>query len=129
MNPQRWLLFAGILGAAGILIGAFGAHALPKVPGTTPKSLEWLKTGVEYHMVHVLALVGIGIASHLWPSAKWKLAGYCFLSGILIFSGLLYVMSVTQIRILGAFVPIGGISFVVGWIFLALAAKSSMSNT
>lgn len=127
MNGVGWLRIAAVLGAAGVFIGAFGAHWLEKFPGVSSfsseqltKSREWLETGVRYHFYHTLALFGVGVLATLKPDVNLASPAIAFLVGILIFSGALYVMTVSQIRVLGAIVPIGGVAFIVGWVLLAI---------
>ena len=131
MNGITWVRIAAILGAAGVFIGAFGAHWLEKFPGVAnftseqlTKSREWLETGVRYHFYHALAILGVGILAIVRPDANLSSPAIAFLVGILVFSGALYVMTVTQIRVLGAIVPIGGVAFIVGWVLLALKVGS-----
>ena len=126
MTGKTILVISGVLGAAGILIGAFGAHALPKMladlsPEQVVEREAWLQTGVTYHMYHVVALLALGLFVH---ATKTNLGGVAmaWLLGILIFSGCLYAMTLTGVRVLGAIVPIGGVSFVVGWVLLTFAA-------
>ncbi|MCA9215327.1 MAG: DUF423 domain-containing protein [Planctomycetales bacterium] len=125
MSGIVWIRLAGLLGALGVIIGAFGAHGfdkLPMVSGLSPtelaKSHDWLETGVQYHMYHALAILGIGVAMMANPEVKLNAAGIAFFVGILIFSGMLYVMAVTHVTKLGAVVPIGGASFIIGWVVL-----------
>ena len=125
MTSRTLLIAAGILGALGIAIGAFGAHSLPNILKDLPepdllKRKEWLETGVKYHMYHVAALVAISLAGE--RSGRFSSAGLAWIVGILIFSGCLYTMSLTGIKILGAIVPIGGVSFIVGWVLLTVSA-------
>lgn len=128
MNSRILLLIAAVLGGAGIVIGAFGAHALPNMLGELSAAdlLEreaWLETGVRYHMYHVPALMALAIAGDRF--GKVAVVGWLWLIGILIFSGCLYAMSLTGVRILGAIVPLGGLSLMAGWFVLALKAWSS----
>jgi uncharacterized membrane protein YgdD (TMEM256/DUF423 family) len=80
------------------------------------------ETGVRYHLVHGLALLGVAWATSRWPNAWVASAGWLFVAGIVIFSGSLYVLSVTGVRWLGAITPIGGLCFTVGWLVLAVGA-------
>ena len=125
MNDRSLLFVAALLGGLGIVIGAFGAHSLPKILSGLPEAelLErsaWLETGVRYHMYHVPALMVLAIAGGRLGNVA--IVGWLWLIGILIFSGCLYAMSLTGIRVLGAIVPIGGLSLMVGWFVLAVKA-------
>ena len=125
MNSRIILLLAAVLGGVGIIIGAFGAHSLPSLLKDSAESVvlertEWLETGVKYHMYHAIALMALAFASEKF--GKLSSVGMCWIVGVLIFSGCLYAMSITGIRWLGAIVPLGGVSFIVGWGLLALKA-------
>lgn len=110
-----WWRIAGVAGATGVLLGAFGAHGLRNLV-TDPRLLEVWETGSRYHLLHALALCAVA----LHPRSP-DLAGGLFLAGIVIFSGSLYLMTLTGLRWLGAITPIGGICFVIGWLTLAFA--------
>lgn len=118
MKNQNILLAGAIFMAVGVLLGAFGAHALKKV--LSPEMLAVYKTGVEYQFYHALGLLAIGmIGFHI--ESKWlRWSGILLIVGIIIFSGSLYALSISGIKILGAITPIGGLSFVAGWICLAV---------
>lgn len=93
--------------------GAFGAHGLEG--RVTPARLETFRTGVTYQMYHALALLFVGWAAVQWPGWPIHGAGYCFTAGILIFSGSLYLLVLTDIPWLGAVTPFGGVAFIIGW--------------
>lgn len=107
--------------AAGIAIGAFGAHGLKSLlmdRGTT----EAFKTGVLYHLVHALAILSTGLSPfHREPSKKAVFL--LFLAGLFCFSGSLYLLSTFSWGWLGPITPIGGIFFICGWIYAAFSAK------
>ena len=105
----------------GVALGAFGAHGLrDKVDSDM---LAVWQTGVHYHLIHALGLLLIGIFCHLLPNAPLvKTAGWLILCGTVLFSGSLYVMVLSGIRMLGMITPMGGIAFLAGWVLLALAA-------
>ena len=107
-----WVKIAGILGFIGVLAGAFGAHALKA--RLTPELLHAWNTGVQYQLVHALALLAMGLFA---KAGTWKVGwiGRFFLAGVILFSGSLYVLSVTGIKIFGAITPLGGICFLIGW--------------
>ncbi len=119
MKNQTILLAGAVFMALAVLLGAFGAHALKKV--LSPDMLAIYKTGVEYQFYHALGLLLIGVIGFHIRSKYLQWAGLFISIGIIIFSGSLYVLTLSGIKALGAITPIGGLSFVVGWIFLAIA--------
>ena len=97
----------------GVLAGAFGAHALR---GSIPDDLfEAFRTGALYHLIHALALVGLGLGGATLPEKPTRLAGLGFCVGIVLFSGSLYAMALTGYRAFGAVTPFGGVAFLFGW--------------
>jgi uncharacterized membrane protein YgdD (TMEM256/DUF423 family) len=116
-----------ILGSAvmllGVAAGAFGAHALRAHFGRFPDLAPIYETAVRYHLIHGLALFAVAWAAGRWPgSALVNWSGYLLAAGILIFSGSLYLLALTNTRWLGAITPIGGVAFLAGWLCLLLAA-------
>jgi uncharacterized membrane protein YgdD (TMEM256/DUF423 family) len=105
--------------AAGVAValGAFGAHGLEN--RVTPERLQTFETGVRYHMYHALALLVVGWAAAQVPGWPVQAAGYLFLAGIILFSGSLYVLVLTDTPWLGAVTPLGGVAFIVAWGLLA----------
>jgi uncharacterized membrane protein YgdD (TMEM256/DUF423 family) len=118
-TAKLFLSIGSISGALAVVIGAFGAHGLKDK--LCDQMLTVYKTGVEYHFYHTLALLGIGLLSLHYKSALLTASGWVMVAGILIFSGSLYALSISGIKILGAITPIGGLCFIMGWILLALA--------
>lgn len=127
METTRALFAAsGLAGFSGVALGAFGAHGLTArlaslAAGEGPVRLEWWKTAAHYHLVHALAL---GLAAVLAGSRQGRapsVAGIAFGIGIVLFSGSLYTMTLTGVRVLGAVTPLGGVAFLVGWVALGLA--------
>ena len=112
-------LFAGL----GVAAGAFGAHGLKG--RLSPEMLDVFETAARYQMYHALGLLAVAWAAARWPQPAVTLAGWCMVAGIVVFSGSLYVLSVTGIRWLGAITPLGGLAFMAGWLALALAAWRS----
>lgn len=115
MNAKLILQLAGISGALAVGLGAFGAHSLEALLVQNGR-LDTYQTAVNYHFYHTLALLGIGILATIKPG--WKgmaFAAWSMVLGILIFSGSLYVLSLTGITWLGAITPLGGLSFILGW--------------
>ncbi len=123
---NKFFLQSGaILGALGVLIGAFGAHAFKPTLLTTGH-LDTFETAVKYQFYHALALVLVGILIQNATPASSKLygwAGYAFLAGTIIFSGALYTICLTGIKAFGAVAPVGGLALVVGWLLLFWAAS------
>eukprot|EP00388_Colpodella_angusta_P015458 GDKJ01038338.1.p1 GENE.GDKJ01038338.1~~GDKJ01038338.1.p1 ORF type:complete len:124 (-),score=16.27 GDKJ01038338.1:86-457(-) len=116
-----WLRIAGLSGASAVALGAFGAHGLKKRVSEYHVSI-W-KTGAEYQLVHSVALLGIGILAKMYATDpnimnKLNIAGRLFCGGIIIFSGSLYMLALTDKRVLGAITPIGGLMFIGGWLAL-----------
>ncbi len=122
MDGKKIIQIGSIFGAIAVGIGAFGAHGLKDILAETGR-IETFETAVKYHFYHSLAILLIGILFLVKPSWKQlKTAGILMLIGILIFSGSLYVLSLTGITWLGAITPLGGVAFILGWCFLFLAA-------
>lgn len=112
---------AAIAGFLAVAIGAFGAHALRGHFQANPELESTFQTAVAYHVYHALALLGTAwVAERFGATAGW--AGYAFLAGILLFSGSLYVLSLTGVRAWGSVAPFGGAAFLLGWALLAWAA-------
>jgi uncharacterized membrane protein YgdD (TMEM256/DUF423 family) len=116
-----------VLGAVSALLavglGAFGAHALRG--RLSAEMLNVFEVGVRYHMYHALALLAVAWASGRWSPGPVTAAGWLFVAGTLIFSGSLYLLSVTGARWLGAITPLGGIALLLGWAALAIGAWSA----
>ena len=114
------ILLGALAGASGVVLGAFGAHALKA--RLAPDLLAVWQTAVQYHLWHALGLVGIGIlVQHLPASGPLRLAGWLMLAGIVLFSGSLYVLAASGVRWLGAVTPFGGACFIAGWLALTYA--------
>lgn len=133
MSPARWIALGAVLGAIGVALGAYGAHGLEKQLAAwgyagedLAKRLANHETAVRYQMWHALAIVLVGLALAIRPSAAWNAAGWAFLVGVLVFCGFLYALVVVgpNFRWFGAIVPIGGVSLIAGWVLLAIGAGS-----
>jgi uncharacterized membrane protein YgdD (TMEM256/DUF423 family) len=110
MIPHRFhALLATVLGATGVLAGAFAAHALRDA--VAPADLAIWETAARYQLLHAVALLVIA----LQPQPQWRLPATLMAAGILVFSGSLYLLVLTGTRWLGAVTPIGGVLLVVGW--------------
>lgn len=117
---DRLFFLIGTLSAfVGVAAGAFGAHGLRSRLGED--MLATFEIGVRYQMYHALALLAAAWASSRWPGSLTSAAGWLFLAGTIIFSGSLYVLSLTGLRWLGAVTPIGGLALLAGWLCLAAA--------
>lgn len=116
----RWIGVASVAGFVGVVLGAFGAHALKA--RLAPDLVEVWKTAVEYQFVHVAALLAVGILGRQAPSGALQGAGWCFTLGIVVFSGSLYALALSGVRVLGAVTPLGGLLFLAGWALLGWAA-------
>lgn len=119
MIVRTGIITGAILGFLSVAIGAFGAHALKPALIQSGK-LDVFELGVEYQFYHALALLITGIVSYIHPSAKFKYAMVCFLAGVLLFSGSLYLLSFTPLGIFGLLTPMGGVMLLLGWAFLAV---------
>ena len=106
-----------------VALGAFGAHALKN--SLSPDVLVTFEVGVRYQMYHALALLAVGWACTRWPGKAVTASGWLFVAGTLLFSGSLYILSLSGIRWMGAITPLGGVAFLAGWLCLAWAAWTS----
>ncbi len=120
------LTIAAISGLLAVVLGAFGAHALKKM--ISPEMLEVYKTGVQYQFYHTFALLAVGVLMHFNTSKALQWSGYLFVVGILLFSGSLYVMTITGIKTLGIITPFGGTVWIVAW-FLLMVHCRKLTNS
>ena len=140
---MKWLTIGAVMGGLAVTLGAFGAHGLDthfeekyretevksiaghQVPASW-KYLQDFKTGVLYHMFHVVGLIAVGLLSRSQRKKSLDLAGKLFIAGIVLFSGALYVLSIAGPHWLGIrwgiITPFGGLAFIGGWIALAIGA-------
>ncbi|MCS6899839.1 MAG: DUF423 domain-containing protein [Myxococcales bacterium] len=122
----RWLIFlSACSGFLSVVLGAFGAHGLKGRLAPLPdgvQRLEWWHTGATYQMAHALALAVAAFLAQQGAVAAARMAGGGFVLGTLLFSGSLYLMAWTGVRGLGAITPLGGLSFLVGWVAMAVGA-------
>ena len=117
---RTYLMLAAFFGFTGVALGAFAAHGLKG--RLSEQYLAIFHTGVTYQLVHTLALFGVALqATHL-PGRLVTWAGVCFALGIVLFSGSLYLLTMTGISKLGIITPFGGLAFLAGWLCLGLAA-------
>jgi len=114
MCGTGWLRIGAVSGGLAVAAGAFGAHGLENV--LSEKSLDVYKTAAQYQMYHALALIAVGgFVAFGKPNRRLSVAGWAFFIGSLLFSGSLYALALTEIKVLGAITPIGGLGFLVGW--------------
>jgi uncharacterized membrane protein YgdD (TMEM256/DUF423 family) len=120
MNRQEkmFLALGGINLALVVMLGAFGAHGLKRI--LSPEMLAVYQTAVQYHAWHALGLCLVGTVIGRFPSKRLTVAGYLLFTGILFFSGSLYLLSITGLSAFGAVTPLGGIAFILGWIFFVV---------
>ncbi|OAS21458.1 DUF423 domain-containing protein [Paenibacillus oryzisoli] len=118
---MKLFLILGSLNAfLSVALGAFGAHILK---AKIPDKIDVFQTGVHYHMIHAVALLVIALlADKLGNTSLVNASGWAIFIGIILFSGSLYGLSLTGIKVFGPITPLGGLSFLVGWILLAIAA-------
>jgi uncharacterized membrane protein YgdD (TMEM256/DUF423 family) len=118
---RTFLLVGSVFGFLGVALGAFGAHGLRN--RLSPEMLAVFETGVRYQMYHVFAVLIVAAAiGHLGNARLLMASGWAFSAGILLFSGSLYALALTQVGVLGAITPIGGVLFLAGWACLAAFA-------
>jgi len=119
---DRFFFSAGAIAAfIAVALGAFGAHSLR--PKLTPDMLNIFEIGVRYQLYHAFGLIAVAWAITRWPEADFNAAGWCFIAGIIVFSGSLYLISITGVRWLGAVTPLGGLAFLAGWAILVWAVN------
>lgn len=117
---RLWLLLAAFAGFTGVGLGAFAAHGLKKT--LSAEYLAVFQTGTHYQLIHALALFAVALLALQVPGRWVNFAGGFFALGILLFSGSLYVLSVSGIGALGIITPFGGLAFLAGWLCLGMAA-------
>ncbi len=118
---ERQLLIAGSLNMfVAVAAGAFGAHGLRRI--VTPEMLAVWHTAVMYHLIHGLGLLLIAMLMPRLGVAALATAGTLMFAGIVLFSGSLYVLTLTSVKLIGVITPIGGVAFLVSWAWIAIAA-------
>ena len=134
MKPHVWFVLGAWMAALGVVNGAFAAHGLrerlPEIyknvsdedlgDGDLYDLLERrydnYDTGVRYQMYNAIGLALLGLVATRKHSRWWPIAGFCLFLGIILFSGLLYALVLTNMKMLGAIVPIGGVASIIGWL-------------
>jgi len=123
-TAKVFLILGSFNAALVVLLGAFGAHALKA--RLSVEMLAVYQTGVHYHLFHALGLLAAGlVAMQISDSAYLRWSGWLMLAGIILFSGSLYLLSVSGLRWLGMITPFGGISFIIAWILFVVAIVKS----
>jgi uncharacterized membrane protein YgdD (TMEM256/DUF423 family) len=120
MDKLLWIRLTALSGALAVMLGAFAAHSLKG--SLTPQMLDTYQTGVLYHFIHTLALLGALNLPINQRSLHW--AARSFMLGIVLFSGSLYLIAVSGITVLGIITPVGGSAFIAGWLLLFTATRA-----
>ena len=124
MNHRSTFFAAGLFGAAGVGLGALGAHALEPFLTERGMAHAW-DTGARYHIIHAVALLAVAVWLQNAQGAAARRASWaarCWVIGITLFSGSLYGLAVGGPRWLGPVTPLGGVALLAGWAFVAAAA-------
>jgi uncharacterized membrane protein YgdD (TMEM256/DUF423 family) len=120
MKTAHVMMSAAVLGGLSVILGAFGAHALTQVFDAAQLAI-W-ETAVRYQMYHALALLGIAVLAQVRPGVWLFRAAICMLVGVCLFSGSLYVLLFSGIRLIGIITPVGGVCLIAGWLSLCIGA-------
>ncbi|HUH94525.1 MAG TPA: DUF423 domain-containing protein [Casimicrobiaceae bacterium] len=126
MTARLCVIAGAIALAAGVVLGAFGAHAIKGRIGA--ESFSIYQTAVQYHFWHALGLLGVGILMAQWPGAQtlaWS--AWLLIAGLILFAGSLYALALTGAAWLGAIAPFGGAAFIAAWLVVAWAALKAPS--
>ena len=119
---RKGIIKGGILGVIGVLLGAFGAHALKEV--LSPDQLISFNTGVRYQMIHALAILILVLVYAKWPLKQFKIAVMLIFIGVILFSGSIYLLNLRELlsmewlKFLGPVTPIGGTLIITGWLMV-----------
>ena len=115
---KLFMILGSAAGFLGVALGAFGAHALKG--RLSPEMIDVFETGVRYQMYHAIAILFVAWAVTRWESGLLAWSGWLFTAGIVIFSGSLYILSISGVKTWGAVTPLGGLAFLGGWLLLAI---------
>ena len=126
-NISKNLILVGTVFAfISVSLGAFGAHALKNI--LDEYSMQIWEKAVFYQVIHALAIIITGILQNIYKEANFRMTGYAFITGIILFSGSLYILALSQIKIFGAVTPLGGISFLLGWGLIIYTLLKKIKN-
>jgi uncharacterized membrane protein YgdD (TMEM256/DUF423 family) len=118
---KQFLVLGAIFGFLAVAFGAFGAHAIKN--RISADMLEVYKTAVQYQMYHAFALIAVALLLKFFPDSRmFTMAGYFFTAGIILFSGSLYGLSLSEIKAFGPVTPFGGLCFLTGWVMVPVGA-------
>ena len=117
---RTWIGIGAALALLGVITGAFAAHGLKD--HLAADDYDTWQTAARYHMIHALGLLAVGYAAGRWGGGLTTAAGWLFVAGVVLFSGSLYLLSTSGVRVLGAITPLGGLCFIAGWTCLLAAA-------
>ena len=127
MRTDRvFVIFGGLFGFVAVAAGAFGAHVLRQ--SIRPEMLSVFETGVRYQMYHSLALLAVAWCAGRRPGWAVSFSGWCFVAGIVLFSGSLYLLALTHTAWVGAITPFGGLAFLAGWIGLVWSSLMTAND-
>ncbi len=118
-TSRRFIALGAVTAFLSVALGAFGAHAVKN--SISPELLRVYQTAVEYQFFHALGLILLGLIYQQLPQRLVSLSGWLMLAGIVVFSGSLYILSLSGVRWLGAITPIGGMAFLLAWLILVYA--------
>jgi uncharacterized membrane protein YgdD (TMEM256/DUF423 family) len=128
---KGYISAAAVLAALAVALGAFGAHGLKKI--VPPETVATFQTGVQYQMYHALALLAVAVVFDKFPGKLMNRSAICFITGIILFSGSLYLPTVFKatetigLQGIGAVTPVGGLLFIAGWLFLFFGAMKKQN--
>ena len=117
------IAYGGVLAFLAVALGAFGTHGLRD--RLSAEMLAVWHTGVEYQMAHALAMILAGLAYRQMPQRQIAWAGTLFGAGVIVFSGSLYALALSGVRVLGAITPLGGLCFLAGWLLFVFGASKA----
>ncbi len=120
MTSRFMLIFAAMSGFVYVAFGAFGAHVLSKSIGAA--ELEWIHTGLQYQAFHTLAILGLAVAMQRRISIWFYWSSVFLALGTVLFSGSLYCLALSQLRLWAFVTPVGGVSFLAGWVLMLIGA-------
>ncbi len=120
MNGRICLMLGSIFGFLSVAVGAFAAHGLKAK--LSQEMFNIFEVGVRYHLYHALALLAVAWAVNIYGGHYFSMVGWFFVTGIVIFSGSLYILALTGVKTWGALTPIGGLFFLAGWFVFAFGA-------